>query len=579
MIKKLAFSLLATVAVASVSHAWGGVGHTYVAKLAVDTLPASPLKTLMLLNKDWFAASSSHPDRWRNRPDHAEAGRHFLDGERFGFGSDLSKIPQDFAAVQKISDYMKLRSDGMNPWTVRRVYGLLVMAMREKRWDDAMVQAAYLSHYVGDAHVPFHATENYDGQLSEPSQKGIHARFESVMLEKSVAYSELKPGRISLTKDKDSVATMFSILQASINEVPTILAIDKKASAAAAGDTFSDAYWSAFTPAAKPIAIRRLEMGGAALASLLESAWQEAGRPVPPAGFQAKNSSLPYAPEFTPRGQTPPPFMPVVTDEQKAVARKTAITLHIESEALGKFVPCTVLLPKGYWESGNTKRYPVLYLLHGAFGKHTDWLKNAGTAAYLADLPLIVVLPDSQGDSFYQNSPGFGSWQTYFERELMPEVEGTFRTINKREGRAIAGLSMGGYGSWHLAIDNPTKFCAAASLSGVVEWGEGKPIMNFVQKMFPTNTDTLYTTGAIWPKIAKLMGSKGEWRGPALYFDCGKDDFLIQMNRNMERRLLEKGLPFEFSEFDGAHTWSYWDEHLRDVLNFTMRHVAAPTEK
>ena len=575
MMKKLALSLLATAALASTSHAWGGVGHTYVAKLAVDSLPGSPLKTLLLLNKDWFAAASSHPDRWRNRPDSAEAGRHFLDGERFGFGADLSKIPQDFAAVQKISDYMKLRSDGMNPWTVRRIYRLLVLAMREKRWDDAMVQAAYLSHYVGDAHVPFHATENYDGQLSEPSQKGIHARFESVMLEKSIAYSELKPGTITLAKDP--VAAAFSILQASINEVPHILAIDKKAAAAAAGDTFSDAYWSAFTPAAKPIAIKRLERGGAALASLIESAWREAGRPTPPAGFQAKNSSLPYAPEFVPRGQTPPPFMPVVTEDQKISARKRAITLHIESDALGKFVPCTVLLPKDYWSS--QKRYPVLYLLHGAFGKHTDWLKNAGTAAYLADLPLIVVLPDSQGDSFYQNSPGFGKWQTYFEKELMPEVEATLRTINKREGRAIAGLSMGGYGSWHLALDNPGKFCAAASLSGVVEWGEGKPIMNFVQKMYPTDTDKLYTTNALWPKIEKLSGPNGKWSGPSLYFDCGKDDFLIQMNRDMERRLLERGLPFEFAEFDGAHTWPYWDEHLRDVLNFTMRHVTPPTEK
>ncbi len=577
MIKKLALSFLATVAVASVSHAWGGVGHTYVAKLAVDSLPNSSLKKLMILNKDWFAAASSHPDRWRNRPDHAEAGRHFLDGERFGFGSDLSKIPQDFAQVQKISNYLKLRSDGMNPWTVRRIYQLLVIAMREKRWDDAMVQAAYLSHYVGDAHVPFHATENYDGQLSEPSQKGIHARFESVMLEKSIGYGELKPGKISLMKD--SVATMFSVLQASINDVPTILAIDKKASAAAGGDTFSDAYWAAFTPAAKPIAIKRLEQGGAALASLLESAWQEAGRPVPPAGFQGKKSSLPYAPEFVPRGQTPPPFMPVVTDEQKVAARKNAVTLHIESEALGKFVPCTVLLPKDYWQSESTKRYPVLYLLHGAFGKHTDWLNNAGTAAYLADLPLIVVLPDSQGDSFYQNSPGFGKWQTYFESELMPEVESLFRTINKREGRAIAGLSMGGYGSWHLALDNPKKFCAAASLSGVVGWGEDKPILNFVEKMFPTDAAKLYATGALWPKIQALTDQKGAWRGPVLYFDCGKDDFLIQMNRDMERRLLEKGLPFEFAEFDGAHTWPYWDEHLRDVLNFTMRHVAAPTER
>lgn len=574
MMKKLALSILATVGVASVSHAWGGVGHSYVAKLAVDSLPDSSLKTLFILNKEWFATASSHPDRWRNRPDSAEACRHFLDTERFGFGTDLSKVSQDFAAVQKVRDYMQLRTDGTNPWTVRRIYKLLVLALKEKRWDDVMVQSAYLSHYVGDAHVPFHATENYDGQLSQPSQKGIHARFESVMLEKSIAYSELKPGKVDVLLGKDPVATAFSVLQASVNQVPSILANDKRAAGIAGGDTFADAYWGAFTPASKPIAIQRLEQGGVALASLLESAWREAGRPTPPAAFRAKNSSLPYAPEFVPRGQTPPPVMPPVSDEQKAAARKGAITFHIESEALNRFVPCTVLLPKDYW--GSTKRYPVLYLLHGAFGKHTDWLKNAGTAAYLADLPLIVVLPDSQGDSFYQDSPGFGKWQTYFERELMPEIEGAFRTINKREGRAIAGLSMGGYGSWHLALDNPTKFCAAASLSGVVGWGEGKPILNFVQKLYPTETDKLYAAGALWPKIAALTDKKGEWRGPSLYFDCGKDDFLIQMNRDMERRLLEKGLPFEFAEFDGAHTWPYWDEHLRDVLNFTMRHVSAP---
>ena len=65
--KKLALSLLAATVLASASHAWGGVGHRYVANLAVDTLPGSPFKTLMRANKDWFALASSHPDRWRNR--------------------------------------------------------------------------------------------------------------------------------------------------------------------------------------------------------------------------------------------------------------------------------------------------------------------------------------------------------------------------------------------------------------------------------------------------------------------------------------------------------------------------------
>jgi len=574
--RKLALALIATFGLLTPVHAWGGVGHSYVARLAIDSLPSSPFKALLARNSEWYATASSHPDRWRNRPDNAEAPRHFLDGERFGHGTDLSQIPQDFAGVQKVRNYTQLRTDGMNPWTVDRIYKLLVIALKEKRWDDAMVQAAYLSHYVGDAHVPFHASENYDGQLSTPSQKGIHARFESVLLEKSIAYSELHPGApIAL---KAPIAESFNTLQGSLNEVATILAADKKASDAA-GDTQSDAYWSAFTPAAKPIAIKRLELGGRTLAGYLEKAWKEAGRPTPPATYNPTEKTLPYAPPFVPRGQPFQPAMPPVSNEEKAKARATGATvIHIESKALGKFVPTTVLLPKDYWKSN--QRYPVLYLLHGAFGKHTDWFQNAGLAAYVAELPLIVVLPDAQGDSFYQNSPRFGAYQTYFEKELMPEIDATFRTQATRDGRAIAGLSMGGYGAWRLALDNPTKFCAAASLSGVVGWGvTPNPVLNgFAKTLFPTDTEKHVAEGSVWTRIEKLAGKSGSWSGPALYFDCGKDDFLIEGNRDLERRLLERGIPFEFAEFDGAHTWQYWDEHLRDVLHFTLRHLS-PTQK
>lgn len=567
-------SLFALLTLAPLAHAWGGVGHSYVAKLAIDSLPRSPLQQLLADNAEWYATASSHPDRWRNRPDHAEAPRHFFDTERFGFGSDLSKVPQSFTGIQKVRSYTQLRTDGMNPWTVNRVYRLLVVALREKRWDDALVQAAYLSHYVGDAHVPFHASENYDGQLSLPSQKGIHSRFESVMLEKSIAYGELKAGPpLTVTSP---ISQSFTTLQASIDDVAPLLAADRAAQALA-GDTQSELYWNTFTRAAKPIAIKRLELGGRTLAGYLQSAWLEAGRPTPPKSYKASSTLLPYAPPFVPRGEPSLPAMPPVSEAQKAQARVGAATvLYIESKALGKFVPTTVVLPKGYWQS--SRRYPVLYLLHGAFGKHTDWFKNSGLAAYVADLPLIVVLPDAQGDSFYQNSPKFGDYQTYFERELMPEIESSFRTIPAREGRAIAGLSMGGYGAWRLALDNPTKFCATASLSGVVGWGvtPNPALTGFAKGLFPTDTEQKVAEGSVWKRIEALTGPKGEWRGPALWFDCGKDDFLIQGNRDLERRLLERGLPFEFAEFDGAHTWSYWDEHLRDVLHFALRHLTPP---
>ena len=197
MRKLRALALLGLVTLSSVAppcHAWGGTGHGFVARLAVDALPAGPLKRLLSPNLEWFATASSHPDRWRNRADAAENARHFLDTERFGFGADIDRIPHDFASVVALRGYVKLRGDGINPWTVERIYGLLVCALREKRWDDALVQCAYLSHYLGDAHVPFHATENYDGQLSSPPQKGIHARFEERLLEKTIKYTDLTPG-------------------------------------------------------------------------------------------------------------------------------------------------------------------------------------------------------------------------------------------------------------------------------------------------------------------------------------------------------------------------------------------------
>jgi S-formylglutathione hydrolase FrmB len=572
--RRFSLALVALLAVPALARAWGGDGHQHVARLAIASLPASPLKRSLERNADWLAIASSHPDRWRNRPDAAEGARHFLDTERFGFGTDIAKIPQDFVEVQKVRDYMKLRSDGMNPWTVRRVHANLVLALKQKRWPDAFVQMAYLSHYLGDAHVPFHATENYDGQLSDPPQKGVHARFEDQALVRTIKFSDLTPGApIAFT---DPVKDTFTTLGESLKEVPAILEADKTA-ASAGGGTESDAFWDSFTAKVRPIAIVRLQTGGRRLAGAYLSAWNLAGRPKLPEGFTMDERWLPYAPPFVPRGTPYPPAMPPVSDDEKAAARKSAREVELPSAALNKTTRYTLVLPKDY-DAHPTRRYPVLYLLHGATGNHADWNRLSGIAAYAATLPLIIVMPDANGDSFYSDNPGFGKVQTYFEKELIPHVDKTYRTLNSRSGRAIAGLSMGGYGAWHLALSNPTTFCAAASLSGAIGWGDGPlaegGMRQFFQRLWPTDTDRGWASSALWPKIQALNHPKNGWQGPALYFDCGKDDFLIEGNRTFERRLLEAGLPHEFAEFNGAHTWPYWDEHVRDAMNFALRHLA-----
>ena len=574
--KKITLFSLALLALnPNLAHAWGGLGHQLVARVAIKSLPPSALQQVLLKNADWLAVSSSHPDRWRNRPDSAEAPRHFLDGERFGFGADLTKVPRNFIDVEKVRNYAQLRSDGMNPWTVNRIYQLLVLALKEKRWPDAMVQMAYLSHYLGDAHVPFHASENYDGQLSEPSQKGVHARFEDQVLVRSIKLEDLHPG--APLPFPDPVNSTFDALQESINQVPSVLAADASAKETG-GDTQSDGYWTAFIGKARPIAISRLDSAGRRLAGALQSAFVEAGSPKIPTDFTMDDRWLPYAAPFTPRGTTPPPAQPGVTDDEKAAARTQAKAVTLPSTVLGKDMTYTLLLPKDY-DAHPTRRYPVLFLLHGAFGANSDWNKNSGIAAYAATLPLIIVMPDAAGDSWYQDSSGFGKWKTYFETELLPGVDKAYRTLGTRDGRAICGLSMGGYGAWWLGLSYPDKFCAAASLSGALGWGDAAlpaegMLANMAKKVYGDKSEAGWKEAGLFSKITALNDPKTGWHGPALYFDCGKDDFLNANNQDFERRLLEKKIPFEFAEFTGAHTWPYWDEHVRDAMNFALRHLA-----
>jgi S-formylglutathione hydrolase FrmB len=575
--RKILAALCGLLLASAPAFAWGGEGHSYVGTLAVRNLKPGPLKTFWTTHETWLATASSYPDRWRNRPDDAEAPRHFLDGEHFGFGADLSRIPRKFGETLKVRTYEQLRTDGIVPWTVARHYKLLVIATRERRWEDMMIQAAYLSHYIGDSHVPFHATENYDGQLSMPSQKGIHSRFETQLLQRSIKLTDLKTGD-PLPIGGDPVTFTFTTLQASINEVPKILAFDKEA--IGKDGEFKDAYWADFTPKARPIAITRLETAGRALAGLLQAAYDEALKPALPGSYVNADRLLPYAPPFVERGTTAPPTPETVPLWTQEIERARVKTVEVPSKALGKAAKINVLLPADYETSG--LRYPVVYLLHGASGAYNDWNDKSGVAAYARTRPFIVVMPDANGDSFYLNTPGRGNVADYLVKELIPFVDKTYRTIAMKEGRAVAGLSMGGYGAWRLALDNVGTFACAASLSGALNFGAGDPskdagFTRFVTALYGKPVDSAtFNKEMLLPRIEESLKSGGRWVGPALYFDCGDKDFLLNDNRAMEAALLTRGVPYEYAEFKGQHDWPYWDAHIRDVFQFIERHVAAP---
>jgi enterochelin esterase-like enzyme len=260
-------------------------------------------------------------------------------------------------------------------------------------------------------------------------------------------------------------------------------------------------------------------------------------------------------------------------------ARQTVRELKIRSEVLGRDVNLNLLLPANYEQSG--LRYPVLYLLHGSYDNHKAWNEKTGAAALLSTLPLIVVMPDA-GMTRYINSPGLGRYKDFFLQELVPHIDKNYRSIAQREGRALCGLSMGGYGAWRLGLDAPKTFVATAALSGSFAWGEA-PFEN--ERYFERAKQIYGGDGAgqrqmfvgdrIWPHVEKNL-IEAKWQGPALYFSIGTEDFLRPANLVLRGRLEEKKIPFIYAENPGAHEWIYWDTHLRDALSFLMLHLAAP---
>ena len=134
------------------------------------------------------------------------------------------------------------------------------------------------------------------------------------------------------------------------------------------------------------------------------------------------------------------------------------------SASLGRDMHYRVLLPRDYTRSG---RFPVLYLLHGLYGDYQNWDTRTGLENYAKDLHLIIVMPDAD-DSWYTNSATVAAdkFEDYIAKDLIAEVDEKYRTIRDSHGRAIAGLSMGGYGAVKLALKYPELFAFAGSLSG-----------------------------------------------------------------------------------------------------------------
>lgn len=236
----------------------------------------------------------------------------------------------------------------------------------------------------------------------------------------------------------------------------------------------------------------------------------------------------------------------------------------IKSAVMAKELKATVVLPDSY-KSTETS-YTTIYVLHGWSGDYQNWVKNSEIAKLADQYQVIFVMPDGDYDKWYIDSPidKNSQFETYIGNELVTAIDQKFRTINAKNGRAITGLSMGGFGALNVAINYQNQFGAVGSMSGGVDprdfpknWG--------LEKVFGHHVDN----ANFWNEKAIINNAhRFIFSGMNIIIDCGTDDFFINTNRQLHNKLLELNIPHDYIERNGDHSWRYWDNAIKYQVQF-----------
>lgn len=289
--------------------------------------------------------------------------------------------------------------------------------------------------------------------------------------------------------------------------------------------------------------------------------------------------------------------------------------VRVLSAALARPVDLRVLLPTGYAPAA-AQRYPVLYLFHGTSGRASDWVTMGGAVATTAPLPLITVMPDAgfngDGGGWFTNwvdthtTEGPSQWETFHVSQVIPWVDANLRTVASRSGRAIAGLSQGGFGATTYAARHPDTFLTAASFSGAPEIDRDPDVTAGATAVIES---TAYGLDHVQPEA--MFGSRAtnevNWQGhdpstlmtnlrgmnlllwtatgaPGPY-DSGPNpagsaiEALTHLStQHFHDRLVAAGIPSTYHDYTfGTHTWPYWARDLRELVGPMMQDFAHPT--
>lgn len=260
-------------------------------------------------------------------------------------------------------------------------------------------------------------------------------------------------------------------------------------------------------------------------------------------------------------------------------------SVTMKSEILGGERQYAIYFPPGYHTS--QRSYPVLYLLHGAGDDQTGWVQF-GELQHIADkaiaagqaTPMVVVMPDANTGrrGYFNDIRGDWRYEDFFFEELIPHIEKTYRVKSEKRYRAVAGLSMGGGGTFMYALHHPELFSSACPLSASV----GPLSLEDARRRYnrrrqgegDEESEALSdeTIEAHWKqhsavKLVEDLPADGvgsvRW-----YIDCGDDDFLYEGNALVHIAMRKRDIPHEYRVRDGGHRWSYWRSALPTVLSF-----------
>jgi enterochelin esterase-like enzyme len=234
---------------------------------------------------------------------------------------------------------------------------------------------------------------------------------------------------------------------------------------------------------------------------------------------------------------------------------------HFDSAIIGRNFAYRIYLPPDYL-SAPSRRYPVLYMLHGAGGNYTEWsdsfLPEQIDRLIAADevQPMIVVMPDDDESTYWANWDNGPRWGDYVTDDVVSIIDQRYRTLASPAGRAIGGLSMGGLGALNLAFQHPDVFGVVGSHSPSVRL-EPDPSLWFL------TGDNFWEHNPIW-----LADHASGLEGLKIWLDAGADDYWLPNIDALHSALVTDGLQVEWHEFPGPHEAEYWIDHVPDYLRF-----------